>query len=71
MDSKAEASKVSVKIRPSHAALALAAESTIPVTRALGPWSVSPVIPALPATRVRLATVAARYSWNRVLMRPK
>ena len=25
----------------------------------------------LPATRVRLATVAARYSWNRVLARPK
>ena len=26
----------------------------------------SPVNPALAATRVRLATVAARYSWNRV-----
>ena len=28
-------------------------------------------VPALAATRVRLATVAARYSWNRVLARPK
>ena len=28
-------------------------------------------IPALEAIRVRLATVAARYSWNRVLTRPK
>ena len=35
----------------------------------LGPEPVSPVNPALAATRVRLATVAARYNWNRVLMR--
>ena len=27
--------------------------------------------PALVATRVRLATVAARYNWNRGLTRPK
>ena len=27
--------------------------------------------PSFPATRVRLATVAARYSWNFVLARPK
>ena len=27
--------------------------------------------PGFAATRVRLATVAARYSWNRVLARPK
>ena len=27
--------------------------------------------PMLPNTRVRLATVAARYSWNFVLARPK
>ena len=33
---------------------------------ALGPEPVSPVNPALAATRVRLATVAARYNWNRV-----
>ena len=38
---------------------------------ALGPAAVSPVVPALAATRVRLATVAARYNWNLVLMRPK
>ena len=37
----------------------------------LGPEPVSPVMPALAATRVRLATVAARYSWNSVLARPK
>ena len=49
------------------------AELTIPATWALpwlGPEPVSPVNPALAATRVRLATVAARYSWNRVLARP-
>ena len=63
-----------VRICPSHAAPVLAAELTIPAIRglpALGPAAVSPVVPALAATRVRLATVAARYNWNRVLMRPK
>ena len=30
-----------------------------------------PARPSFPATRVRLATVAARYSWNFVLARPK
>ena len=38
---------------------------------ALGPEPVSPVNPVLAATRVRLATVAAKYNWNLVLMRPK
>ena len=40
----------------------------MPVTRTLlelGPEPVSPVMPALAATRVRLATVAARYSGRR------
>ena len=31
---------------------------------------VGPLSPCLPASSVRLATVAARYSWNFVLMRP-
>ena len=67
-------SKVRVRICPSHAAPVLAAELPMPAARALpalGPAAVSPVVPALAATRVRLATVAARYNWNRVLMRPK
>ena len=68
---EADASKVSVKIWPSHAAPALAAESTIPATRVLGLWPVSPVIPASAAAKVRLATVAARNSWTLVLTRPK
>ena len=65
MVSKADTSRVRVQICPSHAV----AELTIPATwalPALGPEPVPPVIPALVATRVRLATVAARYSWNRV-----
>ena len=33
--------------------------------------AVLPDSPILPATRVRLATVAARYSWNFVLTLPK
>ncbi len=33
-----------------------------------GAWD---IVPILAATRVRLATVAARSSWNRVLARPK
>ena len=48
------------------------AELTIPATwglPALGPEQESPVIPALEATKVRLATVAARYNRNLVLMR--
>ena len=71
---RSEESKVSVQICLSHAAPVLAAELTMPVTRTLpelGPEPVSPVMPALAATRVRLATVAARYSWNSVLARPK
>ena len=74
MGSKADASKMTAQICPSHAAPQLAAELTMPAARALptlGPEPVSPVNPALAATRVRLATVAARYNWNRVLMRPK
>ena len=68
MVSKAAASKVRVVICPSQAA-----GLAMPATRALpalgGPEPVSPVNPALAATRVRLATVAARYNWNRVLAR--
>ena len=47
-----------------HAAPELAAGLTMPAARALsalGPEPVSPVNPALAATRVRLATVAAKY----------
>ena len=68
MVSKADTSRVRVRICPSHAVAALAAELTIPATwalLALGPEPVFPVNPALAATRVRLATVAARYSWHR------
>ena len=37
----------------------------------VGPGPDYHAIPALAAIRVRLANVAARYSWNRVLTRPK
>ena len=73
--SRADTSRVRVQNCPSQAVAALAAELTMPATRDLpaqgGPEPGPPVNPALAATRVRLATVAARYSWNRVLMRPK
>ena len=65
---------MSVQICLSHAVSVVAAELTAPVIRTLpelGPEPVSPVMPALAATRVRLATVAARYSWNNILARPK
>ena len=46
----------------------------VPVRRAL-PTLVSPPVsagrPTLAATKVRLATVATKYSWNFVLVRPK
>ena len=45
-----------------------------PGTGALPALEPPPVLagrPALAPTRVRLATVAARYNWNLVLMRPK
>ena len=38
---------------------------------AVEPGPDSQVIPVLAAIRVRLATVAAMYNWNRVLTRPK
>ena len=44
------------------------------VRRALPTLEAPPVSsgrPALEVTRVRLATVAAKYNWNRVLVRPK
>ena len=44
-----------------EAELAMSAASSLP-TLAAAP--ILPVKPPLPATRVRLATVAARYSWN-------
>ena len=65
---------MSVQICLSHAAPVMAAELTMPEARAvpeLGPEPVSPVMPTLAATKVRLATVAARYSWSSVLARPK
>ena len=65
---------MSVQICQSHAAPVMVAELTMRVTRMLpelGPEPVSPVMPTLAATRVRLATVAARYSWNSVWARPK
>ena len=65
---------MSVQICQSHAVPVMVAELTMAEARAvpeLGPKPVSPVTPALAATRVRLATVAARYSWNSVLARPK
>ena len=45
----------------------------VPARRALPTLEPPPVLagrPALEATRVRLATVAARYNWNFVLARP-
>ena len=58
----------------SHLAPVMEAELAVPESRplpTLGAAPVSPEIPALPATSVRLATVAARYIWNLVLVRPK
>ena len=46
----------------------------VPARRVLPTLEPPPVLagrPALEATRVRLATVAARYNWNFVLARPK
>ena len=41
------------------------------VLQLLEPPPARPDRPSFPATRVRLASVAARYSWNFVLARPK
>ena len=65
---------MSVQICQSHAVPVMAAELTMPEARTLPELElapVSPVMPTLAATRVRLATVAAKYSWNSVLARPK
>ena len=71
---EAEVSKASAQIWQSRAGMKSTVEWMVPARRALPTLEappVSPVNPAWEATRVRLATVAARYSWNRVLARPK
>ena len=76
--SKAETNKIRDHSCPSRTALKLAsalattARTSLRTTRwPAAPPPVLPDSPILPATRVRLATVAARYSWNFVLTLPK
>ena len=74
MDSAADASRMSVLIWQGHTSPLLAAEWAMTAISALSPLPPLPVLPVEPsfhATSVRVATVAARYSWNRVLDRPK
>ena len=71
---EAEVSNASAQIWQSRAGMKSTVEWMVPARRALPTLKAPPVPadrPALAATRVRLATVAARYSWNRVLARPK
>ena len=63
---EAEVSKASAQIWQSRAGMKSTVEWMVPARRALPTLEappVSPVNPALAATRVRLATVAARYNW--------
>ena len=72
--SEADVSKTKVKIWPSRAGTKSKAERMVSVRRDLPMLEPPPAPagrPALAATRVRLATVAARYNWNFVLARPK
>ena len=65
--SEADASKARVKIWPSRAGTISSAKRMVPARRALPALEPPPVLagrPALAATRVRLATVAARYNWE-------
>ena len=63
---EADVSKVRVQICPSHAEPGLAMPEAGALLTLGGPEPGSPVMLALAATRVRLATVVDRYSWNRV-----
>ena len=70
--SEANASKARVKIWQSRAGTKSKAERMVSVRRDLPMLEPPPAgRPALAATRVRLATVAAKYNWNFVLARPK
>ena len=78
MGNKADVSRITDHSCPSRTAQKLAAawattKGTILRTtlRPVAPPPVRPDRPSFPATRVRLATVAARYSWNLVLTLPK
>ena len=72
--SEADVSKASAQIWQSRAGMKSTVEWLVTAQRAL-PTLESPPLSsgrsALEATRVRLATVAARYRWNHVLARPK
>ena len=74
MDSKADASRTRELIWQGNAVPVLAAELAMPAVSALPPLQPLSVLYAersFRATSVRLATVAARYSWNRILALPK
>ena len=72
--SEVGARKACVKIIPNRAERKSKAErmaSVWGVLQLLEPPPARPDRPSFPASRVRLASVAARYSWNFVLARPK
>ena len=72
--SEVGASKAGVKIGPNHAGRKSKTSGMAPVQtvpQLLKSPPARPDRPSFPATRVRLATVAARYSWNFVLTLPK